>query len=208
MTLRRTAGARCAGAALALALVLPTPAAAEPGGGSAASLTGRLLVASPDMKDPRFSRAVIYVVRHDATGAVGLVVNKPFKDVPIALLLARLGLPHEGVGGTMRMQYGGPVEPGRLFVLHTEDFRGEGTQAIAGGIAMTTTPGILRAIGTGSGPRRSLLILSYSGWAPGQLEREMRTGAWIAVPADAALVFDDDPGSKWERAIGRRVTEL
>jgi putative transcriptional regulator len=208
MTQRPKASARRAAAALALALAVPAIARAEPGGASDASLTGRLLVASPGMKDPRFSRTVIFVVKHDATGALGLVVNRPFKEVSIASLLARLGLEHEGVGGSMRMHYGGPVEPGRVFVLHSAEYRGEDTQVIANDIAITMAPGVLRAIGSGSGPRRSLLFLSYSGWGPGQLDREMRSGGWIAVPADAALVFDDDHGTKWERAIGRREVEL
>lgn len=203
-TQRRTASATRAAAALALALAVPAAARAEPGGGTAESLAGRLLVASPDIGDPRFSRTVILVVRHDAGGAFGLVVNRPHEEVSIPLLLARLGEEHEGVGGTIRVHYGGPVAPGRVFVLHTPDHRGEGTQVIADGIAMTAAPGILRAIGSGSGPRRSLLFLSYSGWAPGQLDREVRAGGWTVVPADPALVFDEDHGKKWERARRRR----
>jgi putative transcriptional regulator len=160
------------------------------------------------MADPRFSRTVIYMVRHDASGALGLVVNRPFKEVPIASLLRRLGLEHEGVGGSMRMHYGGPVGPGSVFVLHTADFRGEGTQVIADGIALTGHPGILRAIGSGSGPRRALLVLSCSGWAPGQLEREIQAGAWVAVPADPAVVFDEGYDTKWERAMALREFDL
>ena len=100
------------------------------------------------------------------------------------------------------------MEPGRIFVLHGDDWRGEGTRAVAGGIAMSDPPGVLRALGTGAGPRRALLFLSYSGWGPGQLEREMRAGAWVAVPADPALVFDDRYQTKWERALARREVDL
>jgi len=168
----------------------------------AASLAGQLLVASPELRDPRFFHAVVYVVRHDASGALGLVVNRPYKDVPIATLLERLGQEHDGVQGSLRMRYGGPVEPGRVFVLHTADYRGEGTRVIGDGIALTVNPGILRAIGKGAGPRRALLTLSYSGWGPGQLEMEIRAGAWTLVPADPALVFDDQDDTKWQRAMG------
>lgn len=195
-------------AAAAVALGVSPPAAADPGGGTAASLAGKLLVASPEMTDPRFSRAVVYVVRHDEDGALGVVVNRPFREVPVAALLARLGLEHAGAAGAVRVHWGGPVEPGRVLVLHTDDHRGEGTRVIADGIATTPAPAILRAIGAGEGPRRSMLFLSYSGWAPGQLDREMKGGGWTAVPADPALVFDDDHGTKWERALGRRVVEL
>ena len=100
------------------------------------------------------------------------------------------------------------MEPGRVFVLHTADYRGEGTQVIADGIALTGPAAILRAIGAGAGPRRALLVLSYSGWAPGQLEREIQAGAWISVPADAALLFEDAHDTKWERAMARRKVDL
>jgi putative transcriptional regulator len=196
--------------ALALALAVSGPAMGKPAprGPRARGLAGQLLVATPAMADPRFSRTVVYMVRHDATGALGLIVNRPFQEVPIADLLRRLGLEHEGVGGSMRMHYGGPVGPGSVFILHTADWRGEGTQVIADGISLTGTPGILRAIGSGAGPRRALLVLSYSGWAPGQLEREVQAGAWVAVPADPAVVFDDDYDTKWTRAMALREFDL
>ncbi len=193
---------------LALALSVSRPVHGKPAEGrKAAGLTGQFLVATPEMTDPRFSRTVIYVVHHDASGALGLIVNRPFKEVPVALLLDRLGLEHESVSGSIRMHYGGPVEPGRVFILHTADYRSEETHVIADGIALTAPPGILRAIAAGAGPRRALLLLSYSGWAPGQLEGEIRAGDWIAVPADAALVFDENYDTKWQRAMARRKLE-
>ena len=206
MALRRMASRVGAAAALALALQAPGPTLAQPSERRAgAGLAGQLLVAAPTMKDPRFARTVLYMVKHDAGGALGLIVNRPFKEVPIADLMARLGLEHEGVRGSMRMHYGGPVEPGRILVLHTADYRAEGTEVVAGGFAVTAAPGILRAVGTGAGPRRALLFLSYSGWGPGQLDRELRSGDWIALPAETALVFDDEYETKWERAMERRT---
>lgn len=208
MALHGTASVRGAVAALALALHASAPALPaaeqrrEDGG-----LAGQLLVATPAMSDPRFSQTVIYMLKHDASGALGLIVNRPFEEVPIALLLDRLGLEHGRVRGSMRMHYGGPVEPGRIFVLHTAEYRAEGTRVIADGIATTASPRILRDLGAGAGPRRALLFLSYSGWGPGQLERELRTGAWITVPADHALVFDDGYETKWKRAMARRKIE-
>ena len=194
---------------MALALTVSGLAFGKPAGGrNAGSLAGQFLVAAPSMGDPRFSHAVIYMVRHDASGAVGLIVNRPFEDVPISLLLDRLGLAHEGVAGSLRIHYGGPVDPGRVFVLHSAEYRGEGTEVISKGIALTSDPGILRAIGAGAGPRRALLILSYSGWGPGQLEREIGAGAWIAVPASAALAFDDHYDTKWQRAMALRSIDL
>ncbi len=114
----------------------------------------------------------------------------------------------KGVNGEILVHYGGPVEPGRGFVLHTADYRIEGTQVVKDGIAMTPRPEILHAIGTSTGPRRSLFALGYAGWAPGQLEAEMKRGAWEIVPADEALVFDENYEKKWEKAMARRTINL
>jgi putative transcriptional regulator len=89
-------------------------------------------------------------------------------------------------------------------VLHTPEWTSQGTLAVPGGLAVTFDPAILRAIGDGTGPRRTLFALGYAGWAPGQLENEIGRGDWITVPGDAALVFDDDNDKKWERATARQ----
>jgi putative transcriptional regulator len=160
------------------------------------------------MADPRFSEAVVYMVKHDASGAMGLIVNRSFEEVSIASLLERLGQDSRGVRGSLPMRYGGPVGPGSLLVLHTSDYRSEETKVIAGGIALTSSPAILRAIGSGGGPRKALLLLSYSGWGPGQLEQEIRAGAWIVAAADPRLVFDTVDETKWKRAMAAQESEL
>lgn len=177
--------------------------AAEP-----TSLTGQFLVATDELTDPRFVRTVVYVVHHDAGGAMGLIVNRPLGDASIAELLDRLGLEGKGVNREILVYYGGPVEPGRGFVLHTAEYKIDGTQVVKDGIALTSQPDILRAIGTGAGPRKSLFALGYAGWAPGQLEGEIKAGAWEIVPADEGLVFDDNYEKKWERAMARRTINL
>ncbi|MDE2179485.1 MAG: YqgE/AlgH family protein, partial [candidate division NC10 bacterium] len=113
-----------------------------------------------------------------------------------------------GVSKQIRVHFGGPVEPGQGFVLHTADYTIEGTEVVADGIAVTARPEILRAIGTETGPRRSLFALGYAGWAPGQLEAEIKAGAWEIVPADEALVFDEHAETKWKRAMARRTIHL
>jgi putative transcriptional regulator len=173
-----------------------------------ASITGQFLVATDDLTDPRFIRTVVYMVHHDAGGAMGLIVNRPLGDASIADLMERLGLDKKGVTGDILVHYGGPVEPAKGFVLHTAEYKIEGTQIVKDRIAITSQPGILRAIGAGAGPQRSLLALGYAGWAPGQLEAEIKAGAWVVVPADESLVFDQNYGKKWERAIARRTINL
>ena len=175
----------------------------QPGG-----LAGQFLVAADEMGDPRFVRTVILMIRHDATGAMGLVVNRPVGEAPIARLLERIGLDATGARGDVRLHYGGPVEPKQGLTLHTTEFSIDGTLQVTRGIAVTGNPEILRAIGAGRGPKRYLVALGYAGWAPGQLEGEMKAGAWVAVPADAALTFDEDSEKKWERAMARRQVVL
>lgn len=175
---------------------------------SAGGLTGQLLVATSQIEDPRFMRTVIYMVQHDAGGAVGLVVNRPIGEVPLARVLEQVGLAADGVTGTIRVHYGGPVDRARGFVLHTAEYAGKGTIPVTGSVALTSESGILRDLAAGTGPRQSLFALGYAGWGPGQLEREMDAGHWITVRADEALVFDADSGGKWQRAMARRGIRL
>ena len=172
------------------------------------SLSGQLLVASPEMGDPRFAQTVIYMVRHDASGAQGLVVNRPLGELPLAVLLEQMGMDKTGIQGTVRLHSGGPVEGLRIFVLHTADYVGDGTLSIKDGIALTWEPAILAAIGRGKGPRRAMFALGYAGWAPGQLETEMKAGGWVRAAADEALIFGTDHASKWDRAMARRKIDL
>lgn len=192
----------CAVAALAF---LAAGVRAEPPG---RSLAGRLLVATDTMNDTRFERTVIYLVRHDATGALGLVINLPRGEVSFARALAPLGLEVPPASGSVRVHWGGPVNERRGFVLHTPDWSGDGTQAVADGFALTEDPRVLQAMARGAGPRRALFCLGYAGWAPGQLDRELTTGAWGVALADERLVFDADPQQKWIDAMSRRLLDL
>jgi putative transcriptional regulator len=173
------------------------------------SLTGQLLIAMPQMMDPRFARSVVYVCAHsEDEGAMGLVVNKLFESLTMDELFTHLKLDPGGLGRSRPVYFGGPVEPGRGFVLHTTDYREEATLVVADGIAVTATLDVLRAIGKGEGPRKNLLALGYAGWAPGQLDAEMKANGWLSAPADADLVFDPDFEGKWQRALGQLGIDL
>lgn len=165
-------------------------------------LSGALLVAAPAMQDPHFSHTIVFIARHTEEGAFGLVVNRPLGSTAISTLLEATGAESEGVAGELRIHYGGPVEPELGFILHSADYADETTVAVDEDHAVTSGIGILRAIAEGTGPRRKLFVLGYAGWGAGQLEAEIRRGDWSAVPADDALIFDDDPRS-WEQALSR-----
>ncbi len=172
------------------------------------SVVGRLLVATHGMPDGRFAETIIYMLRHDDTGAMGVVVNRPMGDVPVATLLASLGLDGGDAEGSIRVHYGGPVESSRGFVLHSTDYLDGETLTVAGGFALSMNADVVRAIAAGEGPRHSLLLFGYAGWGPGQLESEMMRDDWITVPADKAMVFDDNYRDKWRRAMDRRGIDL
>jgi putative transcriptional regulator len=169
---------------------------------SVTSLAGQLLIAMPQMQDHRFVRSVIFLCAHNEEGAMGLVINKLIDSVTLPELLDKLGIPAAGLAGASRVHAGGPVEEGRGFVLHSDDYVEENT-LVVGQMALTATLDILRAIGRGKGPRKSLLALGYAGWGPGQLDAEMQENGWLHVPADEAIVFDGEIADKWQRALAK-----
>lgn len=212
---------RCFSVVLALLTVLlvPPPGAegrAVPNLGAGDyhgdSLAGRLVVASEKMADPRFQNTVIYMVEHNAGGAMGLIVNQPLGSVPLARLFQRLNLePPEKAPGAAReieVYYGGPVESERGFLLHSAEVVVEGSIVLGQGVAMTAEAGMLLKIARGEGPERSLFAFGYSGWGPRQLESEFARDDWFTIPFDPALVFAADPARSWERAAARRSLDL
>lgn len=166
-------------------------------------LTGQLLIAMPGMTDPRFQRTVLYMCAHNEDGAMGLVVNKLFGSITFNDLLDQLGLEDTKPTANLPVHYGGPVESGRGFVLHSVDYVREGTLVVDDEVALTATIDILRAIAENRGPKRSFLLLGYAGWGPGQLDAEIQANGWLNVPCDEDLLFDPDLEAKWERAIGK-----
>ena len=170
--------------------------------------TGHLLAAMPQMEDPRFERSVIYLCAHNAEGAMGLLVNRLFDAITFPDLLEQLNIETGPKTEQIRVHFGGPVESGRGFVLHSADYTEKDSLTVGDNLALTATLEILRAIGRGEGPRKSLLALGYAGWGPGQLDSELQQNGWLHAPADEAILFDVDLESKWQRALGKLGVEL
>lgn len=171
-------------------------------------LTGQLLVATRDMGDPRFVHTVVYIIHHDNKGAMGFIINRPIAKGSISAFLTTVGVKIEDTGVQIVLHYGGPMEREKGFVLHTDDYHGNGTQVIGGGVAVTADTKILRAMAREKGPRRSLVVMGYSGWAPGQLEGEIAAKAWFVIPEEEDLIFDEKAETKWERAEAKRRIPL
>jgi putative transcriptional regulator len=171
-------------------------------------LDGQLLIAMPGMSDPRFDRSVIYMCAHSEQGAMGLIINKTTPMMSFGDLLAQLDIlpgeaaepPHELMA--MPVLYGGPVEQGRGFVLHTSDyFAANSSLPVSETIALTATVDILRAMAEGRGPERAILALGYSGWAPGQLENEIQNNGWLTCAADDELLFGINFDARYVAAL-------
>jgi putative transcriptional regulator len=177
---------------------------ARPGPAEEGWLGGQILIAMPSMDDPRFARSVICLCAHSAEGAMGIVLNRAIENLSFDELLKQLDVSPVPPQRRIRLHAGGPVEGGRGFVLHTEDWSSDGSLPIEGGFALTASVDILKAIAGGEGPRQGLLALGYAGWGPGQLESELQHNAWLSVSPDEAILFtEEDQDAKWRRALAK-----
>lgn len=194
-------------AALLPAAVLHAALSTEqPDVGGPTSLAGQILIAAPDMREP-FDHAVILMAQHSRDGALGIVINHPLGTRPIAALLEALGANANGVTGSVRIFLGGPVSPTMAVVIHNAGYRRDGTLDIDGRVALSDAAEVLGDLGQGKGPAKSLVALGYAGWAPLQLEDEISRGAWVTMPEDPKLVFDDDRAKVWTDAMAQYKAE-
>ena len=159
-------------------------------------LSGQFLLAMPGMGDPRFDRAVIAICVHDEDGAVGIGIGHQRAGIGLRALLAQLGL-EPGDAPDAPVHHGGPVEPGRGFVLHSDDWGGQDTIAVSGLGALTGTIDVLRAIAEGRGPSRYLVALGYAGWGEGQLDEEMTRPGWFAADGRKEILFETPTAERW-----------
>lgn len=169
-------------------------------------LDGHFLIAMPGMDDTNFSRSVVYICAHTHEGAMGFIINKPqsltFDEVLVHLHLTdELDGPSPMTRPQVTIHLGGPVEAGRSFVLHSDDYMSQSSIPVSEDISLTSTVDIVRAIHEGMGPRKSALMLGYAGWRAGQLEAEIACNGWLNCPADESLIFDERLGAKYDRAL-------
>ena len=165
-------------------------------------LDGKFLVAMPGMNDPRFKQAVIFMCAHTPEGAMGLIINRPAHGLDFANLMEQLGVEGDKLADGPTVMFGGPVEHGRGFVLHSTDyFTKGGTMPISDDFGMTATLDVLTDMANGKGPEQRLLCLGYSGWGPGQLEAEIRANGWLIFDAAPKIVFDTPEAEKWNAAM-------
>lgn len=166
-------------------------------------LAGKLLIAMPDMGDPRFVRSVIFMCAHSDDGGMGLIINRQWPDLGLAALLEQLEIPQTGQIRDIPVHHGGPVEQQRGFVLHSPEYScPEGTLRVNSQFHMTATLRVLEDMARGLGPARALLALGYAGWGPGQLEYEIGQNGWLTCEPTDNLVFGVADNDKWSAALG------
>jgi putative transcriptional regulator len=167
-------------------------------------LSGKLLLAMPGMSDPRFERAVIAICMHDENGAIGIGIGHKRAGITFRALLRQLDI-EPGEAPDCAVHHGGPVEPGRGFILHSTDWGGEDSVQVNGEkgavFAMTGTIDILRAIAEGRGPSQWIASLGYAGWDEGQLEGEMTRHGWFAARTEPKILFDTPADERWAAAF-------
>lgn len=170
-------------------------------------LDGHFLIAMPGMADTNFARAVVYICAHSADGAMGFVINQPQQMTFVDILLHLKVIGDEDAimlpdaARSMPIQRGGPVETGRGFVLHSDDYLTQSSIPVSDEICLTATVDIIRAMSRGKGPTKAALMLGYAGWGAGQLESEIANNGWLNCPADETLIFDRMLEDKYNRAL-------
>ena len=164
------------------------------------NLTGQILVSMPSLQDERFFKTVIYMCAHSSDGSMGIIINKKIDYDLYPDLLEQLGIDKPLDNKKLFIRYGGPIESGRGFVLHSDDMIRKESLNINKGVALTSTAEFFDDLSIGKGPKNSILALGYSGWGPGQLENEIIENSWMSLSVDNNFLFDEEVHDKWNDA--------
>ena len=168
------------------------------------SVKNHFLIATEKMTDNRFSKTVIVMLESDENGAWGLTINKRLGTMPIALLIDPSLNTSEEREELFKINipifWGGPVDTKEIFILHSSEYTSETTKKYEQ-ISISQDYGILFDIAKNKGPKKSLVILGYSGWGSGQLEGEMERDHWILSDINLDIMFEEESKEKWEKAL-------
>ena len=164
------------------------------------NLTGQFLVSVPSLEDERFFKTVIFMCAHSKEGAMGIIINKKIDYDLYPDLLQQLGIDKPLGNKKLFLRYGGPVESGRGFILHTDEVIRKESITIDKGIVLTSTAEFFGDLAKVEGPKKSILALGYAGWEPGQLEKEITSNSWMNLSTDSGFLFDEEVSNKWSQA--------
>ena len=178
------------------------------GSQACANLKDQLLIAMPSLSGSAFDGAVIYLCEHNSEGAMGLIINSPL-EIAVQEVFDQLEIASDPTSGNKPLLCGGPVSMDHGFVLHNRTTNHwQATLDISSDVSLTTSKDIVEKIAVGAGPEKSLLMLGYAGWGPGQLEEELLENAWLTVPSDMELLFETAHHQCAELAARRAGIEI
>jgi len=164
------------------------------------SLKGQLLIAMPELPDPFFFHSVSLIFEHDKNGAVGLILNKVHPELTAKHIFNEIKIECSNEFNNIPIYLGGPVNQGRVYILHEKPFGWKGTIQVSSDIAITNTLDIMYAIAKNEGPEKFLLIIGNAGWTQGQLEKEIMANAWLHTSISEEIIFDIPAKKRWEKA--------
>ena len=164
---------------------------------------GSLLVSTPEMLDPRFSRSVIYLISHNEKGAMGFIINKPIEGIYLSDIIRVNGSKKKNDSNKNNIVlFGGPVEYNNGFLLHSKEYQIKNTTLkINEHFSLTNDTKAISDVYKGKGPVSSLFMLGYAGWSPGQLEKEIMEDSWLVTNADPELVFNNSFSDKYNLSL-------
>lgn len=167
------------------------------------SLQGKLLIAQPSLLESCFEKSVVFMCHHDATGAIGLIINHPVSGLDAEGFISQFNLDMQGdvLECSIPVHFGGPVDLKRGFVLHSADYQNHDTMLVDETFGLTANKDVVKDILAGKGPQKALLAIGYAGWGEGQLDEEIESGSWISVGATESLVFSGGDDDVWHRAM-------
>jgi len=178
----------------------------------ASSLAGKFIVASPFIGvGDIFNRALIYIADHTSKGAVGLMVNhhiyvdKVLGQTMTNILINDTNHDDEEIilSPNMQIFLGGPLDPERGFIIHSAEYKEDLLTQCDNEIAISCSAKTLKSIVTGRGPKKSLLVMGYTAWDKGQLEKEIEQNLWMVTEGDSDLIFNTRHQDKWKHALQR-----
>ncbi len=166
---------------------------------------GKVLIAQPDMPDPRFAHTVILLVQHGGDGAMGLILNRQTK-LPLSKVL-------DGLQGAKNIEdpayLGGPVEMESVLVMMRSGEKLSGAKQVLPDVYLIASKAAVeKALLARPDPGRFRAYMGYAGWGPKQLEHEMDLEAWFILRGEAAMVFDPDPDTLWSRLIRKTKAQI
>ena len=167
--------------------------------GESDSLKGQFLMAMPGMVDPNFLQTVTCMCEHNDSGAMGLIINRQHPTLTAGDIFDELNIPCTEAAGSMPIFIGGPVHMDELFILHGPPFGWDACLNIKPGLGLSNTADIVEAIAKGIGPRAHLICLGCAGWAPGQLEHEIKQNAWLTAPIFEENIFKVPIEERWQQ---------